>query len=354
GAAVFKDEFKIEAEEGVKKVAEEKEVDYYARFEITVNVSELKGTNELTFLVKNGDGVYTIYTDSNIEVSLDFLQEGTEEEPTATPDTGAKNEPVLVRFNDSDAAEEFFLYSTNNSHVNAIDFDEDKQCVVIKCSAGEDPNLLFPFGSLALDGNLGFDYYNTEDYKAMVIIGRFDYDSVMFDPATKVSGTFYFTTDEDSTFSETKNLKYQYDRSDELQYIVLNFAKSRFWKGSITDCRFDFFERTEQDCEYEIYFFGLFENVDEANSFVAAYKEGGDSVLPTPEPTPEPTPTPEVTAAPEVTEAPAVTDAPKATDATKATEEPAQNKGCGGFVAAIPAGVLTLAAALALNKKKRR
>jgi len=261
-----------------------------------------------------------------------------------------------VRFNDMDVVDEFFMYSGNNSHVADIGFDEEKNCAVISCMGGPDPNVLLPFLEVARDDTLDFfdGDISTSDYKSLLIIGRFDYDTIMEDDKD-VGGTFYFATDEYAGFNEGKNLQYYYEKGDGLQYVILDFANHKQWKGSVADCRFDFFMTTDNDCEYELYLLAFFQDAAKAEEFVAAYKENGDSILPTPEPTPEPTATPEATEAPDVSEPPEeeATAVPEETAAPEATDKPSgSKKGCGGFIAAAPVCAVMIASAFVLRKKK--
>ena len=360
GEPVFKAEYIVEAEAAVFNVAEQNGVDFASRFIIPIDVSGITGRKSIAVVLKNSEGVFKVHTLIDTEIEFDYVREGTETEaPETTPDPEDPTEPILIRFNDEDKVDDFFMYSTNNSHVSDIIYDSDRNCAVIECVGGPDPNVMLAFGEIALDDTLDFfdGDISTAEYKAMVIIGRFDYGTILNDESKDVGGTFYFTTDESTGYGESKNLEYYYERTDDLQYVVLNFARQKAWKGSVDNCRFDFFMTTDNDCEYEIYFIGFFADEDQANEFVSSYKESGDSILPTPEPTPEPTATPEATEAPE-TEVPEATEPQDSdpTEAPEATADPSKSgeskKGCGGFITAMPVLAVLLSSVLFLKKKK--
>ncbi len=358
GDPVFNSEFKIEPEQGVYDHGKTTYgTDFAIRFAVTIDVSQMKGYKHITLVVKNEDGIYKMYSDFNMNIELDFLQEGTEEAgATPAPEEPAEKSPLYVRFDNDDKVDNFFLYASNNNRVTNYEYDEDKNCCVIYSSAGPDPNIFFPFGALALDGSLGVfeDEISAAEYKAIVIIGRFDYASVLSDPDKKVGGTFYYQTDVNTGYDEMKNLQYYYEKTDDLQYVLLDFTKLRQWKGIVNDCRFDFFMTTDEDTEYELYYVGFFTDVASANSFISSYKESGDAVFPTPEPTPTPKPTDVPTDTPDVTEAPNTPETSEA-PAEDPTQKPSDgDKGCGGFVAALPAGFMVAIAVPVLAKKKER
>lgn len=352
---VFKAEFAVETEQPVFDAAEGVGASSAGRFVIDVDVSGLKGRNKIAAVIKTPGGNYSISLVTNFDLEFDFLQEGTDTEATPTPEAGENTpKPIIVRFDSFDKTDDFFAYSTGNSLVPEIDYDEDKNCAVFTVTGGPDPNVKLPVGLISMDEDLGFfGPVSAADYKAIVLVGRFDYDSILNDPEKAVIGTFYFTTDESTEFSESKNVIYNYEKSDELQYVIVDLSRNKLWKGEAGDCRFDFFATTDNDCTYEFYLFGFFANKSAAESFVNEYKAGGDSILPTPEPTPEPTATPEATEAPEVTDAPEATEEPETETAEpEATSEP-EKKGCGGVIAVIPAIAVVLAGAVISAVKKK-
>ena len=357
---VFSPDFFIEPEDAIYDVAAEKDLGFAGRFMITAPVGDLKGTNRIQFCIKNADGIYLMFTDASVSIDIDFTQEGTEAEPTPTPENQGEHEiePKMVRFNDIFIVDDFFSYASLNNHVNDIDFDEEKLCAVISISGGPDPNMIFPFGSISADDSLNAstglydDYISTDDYKAMVIIGRFDYDTVFVDAEKDVGGTFYYTTDINTGYSEMRNKKYYYDRSDDLQYVLIDFSKdSKYWQGYVDDCRFDCFMDTDNDCVYELYFVGFFENAAKASEFIESYKAEGDKIIPTPVPTATPAPTEEAAETPEPEDN-------KPDDAVDATEKPAENdkketNGCGSFTAVSLAVFVQAFGALVMLKKKK-
>lgn len=362
GAPVFKEEYEVEAEQAIYDVGAVNGAEYATRFIIPIDVSAMTGKKNIALVMKNSEGVYRINSVVDMEIAFDFIQEGTyTPEPEITPDPDEPvviPEPIFVRFNDADVVDEFFMYAVGNNHVTDIGFDEDKECAVIYCLGGPDPNVILPFAQISGDNTLEFfdEEISTSKYKSLVLVGRFDYDTVFEDAEKDVGGTFYFTTSESPSLSESRNLEYYYERGDGLQYVILDFSKSKAWNGTVGDCRFDFFMTTDNDCEYEFYLLGFFAGTAEAQAFVDSYKENGDAVLPTPEPTPTPTATPEETPTPEVTEAPEATDAPTEapSEAPAApSDKPADTakKGCGGFIAAMPVCFVLLASAVVLKKK---
>ena len=358
GEPVMSADYILECEQGVVDVATSLDLDYAVRYEIPVPVKDLKGENSLTFLIKLDGEIYTILVENSI-LEFDFIQEGTEVAPTATPegqDPGTAIDPIYVRFNDYDVFDDFFLYSTNNNHVTSLLLDEEKNCAVFSAFGGEDPNVLFPFYQMALDGGLRLSReISCDEYKCAVIISRINPDEVFIDKSTPIEGTFYFTTDTNPTFDEMRNMKYSYDRTGEIQCIKIDFSKNRLWKGTLGDCRFDFFTTTDNDVEYELYAFALFPDTASANAFIENYKANGDAAIPTP----EPTPTPNVTEPPAETEVPeteepteAPTEQPQETEKPADNEKAKDNKGCGGFAGTVSACALIIAAALMIKKKK--
>ena len=351
---VFKDEFSTDTEPGVYEAGAMVGADYGGRFIVDIDVSEVKGRSSISVLVNTADGIYSVSLVTGFDLEFDFVQKGTESEPTPTPEAVAASEPVIVRFNSYEEVEDFFLFSNNNSHVVSIDYDEDKNCAVFDVSAGLDPNVRLPFGQIAYDDSYRLGSIDASSYKALLLIGSFDYDTILLSDED-IIGSFYYATDESKEYLESKNIIYTYERTDDLQFVVLDFSKSRYWTGNVDDCRFDFFAKTDNDCTYNLYLLGFFADANEANAFAESYKASGDSILPTPEPTPTPTNTPEATeSAPTDGEAAQPTENPTA----NATEKPASNegskkKGCGGTVASIPALALALSAAVILRKKKR-
>ncbi len=353
-APVFKDEFSVETEQAIYDAGTSIGAEYGGRFVVDIDVSELKGKNSIAVLLDTEDGIYTVSLMVGFDLEFDFIQKGTESEPTPTPETMETAEPVIVRFNTVEEVDDFFLFSNYNSNVTSIDFDEEKKCAVIETSAGLDPNVKLPFGQIADDDTYDMESIDTSVYKALLLVGRFDYDTIL-NSDQDVIGSFYFTTDADNTLTESKNLIYTYERTDGLQFVVLDFSENRFWKGSVDDCRFDYFAKTDNDCTYDFYLLGFFSDANEANAFAESYKEIGDAIFPTPEPTPTPTETPEVTAAPEdtTTKEPDAVIPTETADGKETSDKPAKKAGCGGFVAAIPALALAVSAAVILRKKKR-
>ena len=110
----------------------------------------------------------------------------------------------------------------------------------------------------------------------------------------------------------------------------------------------------DNDIEYNLYYFGFFASVADAEEFVALYKEKGDDAMKKEPETPTPAP---ATATPEplATDVPA-TEAPKTDNPTEApaTEKPAEKKGCGSVIGGTVfafASMLTAAFVLAKRKK---
>lgn len=355
---VFSEEYFAPTEQPVYDAGAAVGADYGGRFIIPMDVAMLKGRNSISILADTDEGIYSIHLVTGFDLEIDFVQAGTEAEPTPTPEVPAeKKEPILIRFNTLEAVDDFFLYSTVNSHVTMIDFDEEKLCAFFETTGGPDPNVAFLFAQIAEDEDMSLGTISANDYKALAFIGRFDYDTICNDPEKEIIGTFYFTTDTSTELNEAKNVLYTYEKTDDLQYVVLDFAGNRFWKGELGDCRFDFFATTDNDCVYELYFVGLFADADEANEFFASYKEIGDAIFPTPEPTEAPTETPDVQPTEGSVEEPTAeeptVEAETEEPTSQSSSEKEEKKGCGGFVAAIPAGALMLAAAVVLAKKKR-
>jgi len=357
GTPVMKSEFTVEAEQAVYDQAKKNNVDYATRYEITIDVSDLKGVNRIRYLVKLEGMLYQMTVENSFTFTFEFHQEGTEIEPTPTPDTSSESaDPVFFRFNDEELVEEFFMYATNNNHVSSLLYDEEKNCCLIKAFGGDDPNIVLPFYQISLDDMLGCSREISADvYKTIVIIGKFKYDSVFLDDK-KVSGTFYYSTDEFQDWQEVRNEKYFYEKTDDIQFIKLCLAGKRYWKGQVYDCRFDFFEKADNDTEYELYAVCFFKDDAEAANWIETYKSNGDAAFPTPAPTPTP----------KATDNPSETGKPEeptetASDEGKATSKPSSEdkqssgkSGCGGMVTVLPAVPVILAAALIMTKKKTR
>lgn len=362
---VFSDAFTAETEQAVWDVAAEDMCDHAGRFEITADVSDISETTGIVFLIKfKTDETVSIPLAGSEYVGFDFrnpakASAGEDDPSKDDPDepTGAVHaEPIYIRFDDDLKTDEFFVYGTQKSLIGGIEYDYDKKCCVISVLGGEDPNVTFPFGAIAQeDGYEYFEPVSADEYKAMLIISRFDHDTVL-STGEELKGTFYFKTDSTAgEYSETRNMHYTYEKTDGLQYVIVDFSKVRAFKGELDDCRFDMFVKTDSDCEYELYYVGFFDTLKSAEEFAAKYRESGDSILPTPQPTKEPTPSPEVIPTSEATETPEATVAPEpdGTECVSTPEQGSSGKGCGGAVfsaAFIPAAA---AAAVLVTKKKR-
>ena len=357
---VFSDDFSRVPEDAIWDVAAEDLCEYAGRFEITADVSGIEKLTNVVFLIKFKTGeIVSIPVSGSDHVGFDFLNPAKQPAEEKDPDAGEAKEPIYIRFDDDFKSDEFFAYAGARNLIQDQEFDYDKKCYVISILGGEDPNIGLPFGNMASDS--GFEFFDTvsaDDYKALLIISRFDYDTIL-STGEAVKGTFYFRTDSTpGEYSETRNMHYTYEKTDELQYVIIDFSKTRAFKGELQDCRFDMFEKTDSDCAYELYYLGFFDTPESAKEFAQSYRENGDSILPTPAPTPEPTPTPEATEAPEVTDPPETAEASEATDAPgdpEQTKAPGgSGKGCGGAVSSAAFVFAAAAAALALSKTKRR
>ncbi len=367
GEPVLSDKFITEAEQPVHDAAKERELDYATRYEISFDTAGLPGEFLVKFVVKlengdivelpspNIDGVEFFYSDPEAKhVEPTATPEGQGEE--ATPASSLENKSIdEIRFNSYEKVDDFFMYSTNNAHIGAIEYDEEKNCCVISVMAGEDPNVVLPFGQLLLDTDVEyFSNISADTCKAAVFIASFDYGSVL-NSDQKVEGTFYYQSDGGSTYSESRNLHYNYEETDAIQCIILNFERARTWKGDIQDCRFDMVWACDNDIDYNLYYFGFFASVADAEEFVALYKEKGDDAMKKEPETPTPAP---ATATPEpaATDVPA-TEAPKTDAPTEApaTEKPAEKKGCGSLIGggSVFAFTSMLTAALVLAKRKK-
>ncbi len=363
---VFSDTYTAEAEQAVYDAAAQYELDYATRYEISFDTAGLPSEFLVKFVVKLDNGEIVELPSPNID-GVEFYYsdpEAQHDEPTATPE-GQSEEPTPasalenksideIRFNSYEKVEDFFMYSPNNAHVGAIEYDEEKNCCVMSIMAGEDPNVVLPFGQLLLDTDVDyFSNISADTCKAAVFIASLDYDNVL-NSDQKVEGTFYYQSEGGSTYSESKNLHYNYEETDAIQCIILNFERARTWKGEIQDCRFDMVWGCDNDIEYNLYYFGFFASVADAEEFVALYKEKGDDAMKKEPETPTPAP---ATATPEplATDVPA-TEAPKTDNPTEApaTEKPAEKKGCGSVIGGTVfafASMLTAAFVLAKRKK---
>ncbi len=357
GQPVMKQEFTVEAEQPIRDEAKRNGVDYSERYEINVDVSEMKGMNHLKFLVKLEGTLYELCVENSFLFEFDFHQEGTEIDPTPTPAAIEEgNDPIYIRFNDYDIVEEFFMYATNNNQVKKLEYDDEKNCCVITTSGGNDPNVVLPFYQNSLDDSLSCSMQISADiYKHVVIIGRFDYNSVLLDD-NPVMGTFYYTNNEFTDWQEMRNEKYYYEKTDGLQYIKLNFTGNRYYKGQLYDCRFDFFEKAERETSYELYAVCFFANEQDANAFIENYKSNGDAAIPAATPAPET----------QATERPSETEKPSETvnveNTPSPTEKPSTEKasdsgkrgGCGGVITGLSSAALLTAVSAFVIRKKRK
>ena len=360
GEPVLSDSFTVEAEQPVYDAAAEAGMDYAARYEITFETAGLPAEFRVRYVVKIDNGDVVEISAPNLD-GVEFYYSDPDavqtEEPTATPEGGtsaAENKSISeLRFNSYEKVEDFFMYSTNNVHVGMIDYDEEKNACIISVMGGPDPNVVMPFGQIALDSDVPyFEGISADTCKAAVIIASFDYGNV-FNSDTQVEGTFYYQSDGGSTYSENKNLHYKYENTDGLQYVVLNFERARTWSGDIQDCRFDMFCDTDNDTDYYLYYFGFFASVSDANEFIELYKQKGDEALKAEPETPTPVPATD-TPEPAPTDAPA-TEAPVEPTEAPATEKPSGKKGCGNMIGGSAfAIVAVLSAACVFAKKKNQ
>ena len=364
GDPVMSEECKVDTDNAVIQAANNAGCEYVTRYQIRANVEGLEGNHEIEFLIGLEDGtIVKMSTQLGVPIAFTYSADGSAvaatPEPTQEPDPSEQdNTPgPIFRFNDEDIYAG--LFTGNPSQIESIEYDSEKKCFVISMDEVGDPYSMMALSALAAED----DAYEVDaDTYRILQIG------VRFPTAAGTRGQFYFQTSEYAGIDEAKDVIFDYNQTDELQYVNINLGSNKRWTGTMADCRFDPLSKCDVACEYEFYYMAFFTNVNAANEFGDSWLANGDAAIPTPAPTPTKAPTPEPTATPEAVvtdepaETPAVTDAPAATVAPAATDKPGDDtkdssKANTGLIIAIVAIVAVVAAAAAgivIGSKKKK
>lgn len=368
GEPVIKEEYKVTTEDAVIAAATAAGCSCASRYQVNVDVSEITGNHQIDFLIKFEDGtIVKMITNTFVPVSLEYSADGssvkTTPEPTAEPDPSLlDNAPgPILRLDDEELYADF-LGQLRNQIADAY-IDEDLGCAIISMEKVGDPWIVLMFSKVTEDDEpIEID---TDVYKVVQF-------GVRINPATGDRGQFYFQTSDNPGFDEAKDIVFDYEKTDERQYVNINAGKNKRWTGTVADCRIDPFSACSEPCDFELYYIAFFTNEKAASDFGDKWLEEGNAAFPTATPAPTKKPTAEPTATPAPTEKPTAapaTDNPENTGNTE-TAAPATEKatdgntdpGSGkkgvntGLVIGIVAGVVVAAAAVCsviISKKKK-
>lgn len=368
GEPVMSADFKANTGDDVINAAQGAGCEYVTRYKIDVNVESLTGDHDIEFLIGLEDGsIYKMNTQIGTPVAYTYSADGSAvnatPEPTATPEPSElDNAPgPIFRFNDEDIYGNFFGPLINQ--IESVEFDSEKGCYLISMEKVGDPWVYLGFAALAAE----YDEYvvDADTYKILQI-------GVRFPSAVGSRGQFYFQTSENTGVDEAKDMIFNYNKTDEIQYVNINLGSNKRWTGTMSDCRLDPFSECKEPCDYELYYMAFFTNEAAANEFGDKWIATGEIVVPTAAPTPTKAPTPEPTATPEVIPTEKVepteaaqpgTDKPEEKPTSAATDKPADDKKAdnkgpnAGVIIGIVAGVVVIAAAvigIVLSKKKKK
>ena len=312
-------------------------------------------------LAEDGDTMYIAWVaffeteeDAKNYAGPDHSTERTPEPTKEVSEEDMKPYGLMVFDHDDDLFLDFFS-GNNRALIEDVYYNDEKKCWSIDIAQGGDPSIELGFGTMSYSGDI--DTISADDYKVLQIALR-----VNTDEGNK-NGSLYYQTTEHTGYKEAQNIIYNYQKTDDVQCLNIDFSKAAAWADDVENCRFDMFVSSAANTTIDIYYLAFFANKAAAEAFAAEYLEKGAEALPTAAPTPTKAPTAVPTEVP-VTDVPATkapaTDVP-ATDAPKATEEnTAKDNSNGGnkwIVPVVIVAAVAVAAAIAgiviAGKKKK-
>jgi hypothetical protein len=190
-------------------------------------------------------------------------QGGTEEQVSAEPfdlilfDRRAENVNIALG--------EALFEAEKHSQIDSAYADKNSNSFKLAIQSGADPYIEMMFGALTDAGSIA--PVSCADYKVLQIAMRSNV------AVTSLTGTVYFQTDQFSGYSETKNVHYKYQKTDELQFLNVDLGAHKLWEGYVANCRYDMFENVNKDIEMDIYYVAFFRDVEAAEEFSAKYLE---------------------------------------------------------------------------------